>query len=140
MKDFSDENSISIGTPKISSITKINFRKQRIRARIPTSSVVALRTLLLEFPFNESLSYRAVEDYDCWLRIHRKIEFSLKLMEPLLFYRNTEGQISGSKKEMARKVFMVHANFPGSGYLSASIFTLTHILGGIYFRFIKGEL
>ena len=140
MRDFVSEDAIIFLEPDSGNHVGVNFKQQQLRARIPTSSVIATKSLLQETPFNESRSYVAVEDYDCWLRILEKTSSSIKLLSPLLFYRQVKGQISGSKKEMARKVFMVHKNFTGSGFFKALFFTVSHVLGGIYFRLIKREL
>lgn len=117
-------------------VEKITFNMQRIKGRIANSSVVVEKELLLKYPFNEDPRYKAVEDYHCWLRIHEDIEKSIKLKAPLLFYRIIEGQISGSKLKMLKKVFLVHKVYSGS-LLKALFFTMTHAAGAIYFKFIS---
>lgn len=118
----------------------VTFLQQRLKGRIPTSSVLVTRELMLKFPFNEDIRYRAVEDYHCWLRIlgsgvvHWKVEF------PLLSYRRIDGQISASKRYMLERMHMLHNEFPGTSALQASFFTLTHALGGFYYRILRKGL
>lgn len=137
MLDFSREEDIVF--PDIDNVhfERINFSQQSTRARIPTSSVVASRDLLIRHPFREDISYKAVEDYHCWLRMLQSCGECLKVDEPLLYYRKIEGQISGSKIYMMRKVFMVHREFPNRSTFDAFYLTFCHVLGGLYFRFFK---
>lgn len=140
MKDFYDEKTITYAEPGKIDLEKISFKKLRIKGRIPTSSVIATRELLLKYPFNESIEYKAVEDYHCWLRIHQNTGNSIKLSYPLLNYRKVATQISASKSYMLKKIYMVHKEYPGSNFLKTVVFSLTHALGAIYFRFIKKSL
>ncbi|MBK1885444.1 glycosyltransferase family 2 protein [Marinobacter sp. DY40_1A1] len=137
MVDFSDELSLQFAPINNVASEKISYRRQSVRAQIPTSSVLISKALLLKAPFEESAAYKAVEDYHCWLRILQSVGYCLKLKAPLLYYRKSEGQISGSKVMMMKKVLMVHREFPGRSLLTAYVFTLTHVLGGLYFRFLK---
>lgn len=113
---------------------------QKVRNRIPTSSVLVKRKLLVKHPFVEDRRYKAVEDYHCWLRIHDDIGRSLKVNFPFLFYRRVQGQISGSKLNMLRRVYMLHREYPGAGIFKATFFTFTHALGGLYYRLLKKGL
>lgn len=137
MRDFTDEESIKVDDVENFSLEFISFQQQSVRARIPTSSVIARRDLLSAHPFNEDISYKAVEDYHCWLRLLQNTKNCVKIEIPLLYYRKIEGQISGSKLYMLRKVFMVHRQYPNRSRLDALIFTFCHVFGGIYSRFIK---
>lgn len=140
MKDFTFEEEIVFDNIENLSVNYISFYNLRVKDRVPTSSVMAHKTLLMEFPFNEDPKYKAVEDYDCWLHIHKKISESPKLNFPFLNYRRVEGQISGSKMYMLKGVFMVHRAFPASTFLSSVLFTATHVILGIYYRLILKEL
>ena len=135
MIDF--ENDSIIEFPKIFrvSVENIGFLSQSVRAKIPTSSVLVSKRLISKFPFEESPAYKAVEDFHCWLRILDSGVGCKKIKEPLLYYRRSEGQISGSKLKMMKKVFMVHNNYEGRRLLTSFLFTASHILGGVYFRF-----
>lgn len=137
MEDFSSEESIRFASVERYEVDAVSFRQQSIRARIPTSSVMARRTLLCAHPFEESINYKAVEDYHCWLRMLQNTPICLKISVPLLYYRKIEGQISGSKLYMMRKVYMVHREFPGRSFFEAAFLTLTHVFGGLYFRYFK---
>lgn len=137
MTDFTDDGCLAFEPMTESLSDRVSYRQQTIRAQIPTSSVVAARELLLRTPFREDPAYKAVEDYHCWLRLLQIVGHCTKLRAPLLFYRKSEGQISGSKLMMARKVLMVHREYPGRSRAIALAYTLTHVLGGLYFRFLK---
>ena len=137
MADFVDDEEILFPEFFESDFREVNFLQQSIRNRIPTSSVLASRELLLSIPFEESIRYRAVEDNHCWLRILESGTPCLKLKLPLLHYRKVEGQISGSKVEMAKKVFMMHREYPGRSILAAMLMAGTHVLGALYVRILK---
>ncbi len=137
MKNFTSEEDIEFADIGEYDLEAVSFRQQSFRSRIPTSSVIARRELLRAHPFQELISYKAVEDYHCWLNILQSTPKCLKVGLPLLWYRKIEGQISGSKLYMMRKVFMVHREFPGRSFLDAVFLTLGHVLGGLYFRYFK---
>ncbi|MEJ1224828.1 glycosyltransferase family 2 protein [Pseudomonas sp. CCNWLW56] len=140
MKDFIDDTLLSF--PKVENIgcERISFAKQQLKGRIPTSSVVLKKEIMLRFPFNEDIRYKAVEDYHCWLRVHEAIGDSIKLSYPLLNYRRIAGQISGSKKYMLERMYMVHKEYPGTSSAHAALYTLTHALGGFYYRILRKGL
>ena len=140
MCDFTHEDEIFFCDTSRILVEEIDFNKQRLRARIPTSSVVASRDLLLKVPFNEDPRYKAVEDYHCWLRVHQEIIKSIKLKCQLLYYRKVPGQISGSKKYMLGRVYMVHKEYHDGSFAKAVFYTVTHSLGGFYFRILKKGL
>lgn len=140
MCDFTDETTLVFAEPGKIGCERISFAKQQLKGRIPTSSVMARKSVLLEFPFNEDIRYKAVEDYHCWLRIHQALGESIKLEYPLLCYRRIQGQISGSKKYMLERMYMVHKEYPGTTSIQAAWFTLTHALGGFYYRILKKGL
>ena len=137
-RNFKDE--IDISNDEVSdypTYEKITFSKQRFKGRIANSSVVVRKDLMLKYPFNEDFRYKAVEDYHCWLRIHKEIEYSLKLQAVLLNYRIINGQISGSKLYMLKTMFMLHKEFEDSSLSQAFYFTVTHAAGGFINKFIK---
>ena len=140
MLNFTDEAEIVFGNPGKVEHEPITLLRQKVKGVIPNSSVMAKRSLLLKFPFNEDKRYRAVEDYHCWLRIHEDIRNSIKLKFPFLLYRHVEGQISGSKISMVKKVFMVHREYPGSTMLLALLFTITHVIGAVFYRKLRKSL
>ena len=88
-------------TPKFKSntdlnFTQINFKKLLIRCYIPLSSVIFSKSNF-NFRFDESKNLIAFEDYDSWLKIHKKINYSIKLNSQLVFYRVNDFQISKDK-------------------------------------------
>lgn len=137
MIDFEDDEKIEFSEVGEVSVDDIDFMAQSFRAKIPTSSVLVSKALVRRFPFEESSDYKAVEDFHCWLRILDAGITCRKIREPLLYYRKSEGQISGSKLKMMKKVFMVHNNYQGRGVLTSILFTMSHVLGGLYFRFLR---
>lgn len=137
MTDFEDDSVIQFSEISRVSVQNVGFFSQSFRAKIPTSSVLVSKSLIRKFPFEESPAYKAVEDFHCWLRILDSGMECKKIKEPLLYYRKSEGQISGSKLRMMKKVFMVHNDYKGRGVLTSFLFTASHVLGGVYFRFFK---
>jgi teichuronic acid biosynthesis glycosyltransferase TuaG len=140
MKDFTDETLLSFDPVANPAAQLVTFWQQRIKGRIPTSSVLIKRDLMLRFPFNEDIRYKAVEDYDCWLRILEAGVKHWKVQYPLLNYRRISGQISGSKKYMLQRMHMVHREFPRTNGLLAYVFTFTHAMGGFYYRVLRKGL
>ena len=83
-----------------------------------TSTVLASRDCLLANPFIVARSYRAIEDYRCWLDVHRtKIRFSARMAAPLAYYRLADTSISRNKTEMARKNLMLYRDYLQPGPL-----------------------
>ena len=123
---------------------KITFKKQLIRFRTPTASVVVLTEIAKKTLFNESLAYKAREDVDCWLRVHEKIPFSIKTKMPLMAYRVFDGQISGNKVTMVKRHLHVLKQYrtlagKGLGYL-AYVATVSHFALSIVPRFFLKKL
>lgn len=140
MVDFIDDRSIVFGAVGAVDVQRVNFAQQQIKGRIPTSSVMLEKQLMLDHPFNVDIRYKAVEDYHCWLRILADTTTCLKLKYPLLHYRRIVGQISGSKRYMLERMFMLHREFPGGSIFKAAVFTFTHALGGFYYRILRKGL
>lgn len=140
MKDFWDESELAFPAVTAASFEAVTFARQRLKGRIPTSSVLVTRELMLAFPFNEDIRYKAVEDYHCWLRILESGIVNWKVQYPLLNYRRIAGQISGSKRYMLERMYMLHREFPNTRASEAALFTLTHALGGFYYRILRKGL
>jgi teichuronic acid biosynthesis glycosyltransferase TuaG len=144
MLNFTDSNSIEfIKHEKISSY-KITFMMQLLKMRTPTSSVIVHKKLLLDHPFIEDIRYKAREDFECWLHIHEKIDYSLKITQTLLYYRVASGQISGNKWEMILKNLMVLSEFRLANGKSLGVmkyfYWASQALFSIYFRLMKKSL
>jgi len=140
MKDFEDDSSLRFTSVTNALAERLTFLGQRIKIRIPTSSVLVARDVMMKFPFREDLRYKAVEDYHCWLRMLASGVAHWKVQYPLLNYRISSGQISGSKLKQLEKVYMVHREFPDTALYQAIFFTFTHALGGFYYRIIRKGL
>lgn len=140
MIDFDDKSLPVFFKDLTNECCLVTFRSQSIRARIPCSSVLVSKELLRRFPFEESLKYKAVEDYHCWLRILESGIVCKKMLDPLLYYRKSPNQISRSKINMIRKIYMVHRRFCKSNSLRAFVLTLTHLIGGIWSRLIFSKM
>jgi len=144
MIDFKIDSDIVFDSISSVSVSNITFRQQLLKNRIPASSVLVKKELILKFKFNESKEYKAQEDGDCWMKIHENIDCSIKLNNNLLFYRLIEGQISGNKFKMMMKNYMVLKKFrfnDGSKIgLSRFFYFATQSLLAIYYRLIKKTL
>nr|WP_244960354.1 glycosyltransferase family 2 protein [Eoetvoesiella caeni] len=140
MQDFSDGERLAFEEPQELVYEVIDFQKQQLKGRIPASSVILSRELLLSFPFNEETRYKAVEDYHCWLRILQTAGSAVKLNYPLLRYRKSDEQISRSKMKMLGRVYMVHKEYPRGSVAKAMVFTATHAIGAFYYRILKRKL
>lgn len=119
-------------------VKKISYKSQLLNYQTPTSSAVVKRSLLISNPFREEIEFKAREDIDCWLRIHKEIGFSHKLISPLMGYRICEGQISGDKLKMIKSTFYCYQNTDGInnkllGFIPV-IATFTHLLRGFFNR------
>jgi teichuronic acid biosynthesis glycosyltransferase TuaG len=119
----------------------ISFLQQLLKLRTPLSSVLAERALFLAHPFDESPSYKAREDLDCWLHIHEDIGRSVKIKAPLMGYRVVAGQISGNKGPMLKRHLHVLQRYRLRSGRSlkpvAWFFTATHFGSALYYRFIR---
>jgi teichuronic acid biosynthesis glycosyltransferase TuaG len=125
-------------------LKKISYLRQLLRYGTPTSSVLVKKSIVTDFPFEEDIAWRAREDIDCWLRIHKAIGYSIKLNFPLVGYRVIDGQISGNKIEMIGRTYYCFSNSRGVpkspfGLLPVSL-TILHLLGGLLNRFSSNKL
>jgi teichuronic acid biosynthesis glycosyltransferase TuaG len=142
MINFRDDEYPSLKDASENQIEWISFTKQLIKLRTPTSSVVAKKNLLLKYPFNEDMAYKAREDLDCWLHCHEEAGDSIKIMAPMMGYRVNQNQISGNKWIMLKRHLYVLRNYRClSGQLlsfpQALLFTLTHFSLAIFHRYLK---
>lgn len=144
MFDFYEDKSIRFRLSTFERYKKIRFINQLTRFDTPTSSVVALTSLLKRFPFNEDPKFKAREDVDCWLHCHEAIKFSVKILDPMLAYRKHDDQISRIKIQMFSRHLHVLKNYKkldGSSLgVKAYWYTLSHFFLGIYWRYIRGML
>ena len=101
-----------------------------------TSSVLVDRSLLVQNAFNADPAYRAIEDYRCWLDIHRNTgASSVQILTPLVFYRVSDTSISSSKLAMARKVWRLYRDYfrgEAFGGMKAVFFMGTYAGGSLY--------
>ncbi|WP_457563536.1 glycosyltransferase family 2 protein [Caminibacter pacificus] len=114
-KDFEIPQNVEIKSLENISLQKITHDRLLLKNIIPNSSVVVEKKLIDDMKFNVSMDYKAVEDNHMWLRLHQKIEYSLKLMEPLLFYRIVNTSISRSKLSMAKKTWNMLKEYEVNG-------------------------
>ena len=122
----------------------ISYIRQLIRYATPTSSVLVRKDVILRCLFEENIMWRAREDLDCWLRIHRYIGHSVKIELPLVGYRVISGQISGNKFEMIRKTYFCFRNSKGVPNFPLGILplilTVFHFTGAVINRLIGNKL
>jgi teichuronic acid biosynthesis glycosyltransferase TuaG len=144
MVDFQDERELRFTLPGKAGIERIGFLKQLIKFRTPTSSVVVRRELIVRHPFNESMSFKAREDLDCWLHCHEELRWSVKVAHPMVGYRINPGQISGRKWTMLKRHYHVLREYrfqSGAALgMGAAFFTASHFLFALYYRLLKRGL
>lgn len=144
MRNFVDERHLFLEDAGSEDFEWITFWKQLIKFRTPTSSVIVKKDLICRYPFNESLSFKAREDLDCWLHCHEDLGRSIKLTKPMMGYRIVPGQISGQKSRMFFRHLHVlrQYRFKSGRQLggSAVIFTLSHFLFAMYYRLLRRGL
>lgn len=138
-KSFRDSSTIDLDgkTSDKLKCKKITYLSQRVKGRIPNSSVLVEKQLIIKHKFNECKKYRAVEDYDCWLKIHSEIGSSIKLDAELLFYRISDSQISKNKLDMIQKVYWVHKNHKKGRLIQPVLFAVTHGTLGLIQRLVS---
>lgn len=128
------------------SSTTISFIDQLSKNRIPTSSVIVKKNVILELNgFDESPEYKAIEDYDLWLRMSAANNYKMgKCQTPLVYYRVLANSISRNKKNHVKKVFglIYHTLRTKRPYLLPLFpyFLLTYVLFSIYYRLIMKRL
>ena len=86
---------------------KVSYRQLLKQNIISCSSVLIRRSLLLEYPMEQSGVLH--EDFAVWLRILReKHIYAYGLNQPFLIYRVSAGSSSGNKWKAARMTFRVY--------------------------------
>jgi len=144
MKDFVDEREIVVSPPRDPKVQRIDLGMQLRKYRTPTSSIVAHRDLMRRLPFNEHIGYRAREDTDCFIRAHEEVPYSIKVLHPLVFYRQQAAQISGNKWKMVPRHLNMLKKYrlkSGRGFgPMAYVYTMTHFVASIYLRWFRGVL
>lgn len=145
MKDFRrDDEVVFDPLPTTPPVELVTLRQQLLKYRTPTSSILIRRALMRQHPFNEDPSYKAREDTDCFIRVHEDMPFSIKIVHPLVFYRQQANQISGNKWKMVGRHLAMLKKYrlksgEGLGAL-AYVYTFTHFLASIYLRLIRRML
>lgn len=144
MVDFVDANQLYLSDALTDEYEWISFLSQMIKFKTPTSSVIVEKSLLESYPFNETMSYKAREDLDCWLHCHEKIIRSVKITRPMMGYRITPGQISGRKWTMFMRHLYVLSRYRflsgRSLWIGALPLTICHFVLSFYHRLIKKGL
>lgn len=118
---------------------KISYWAQAFNYQTPTSSVVVRKSIMEANEFEEGLNFKAREDIDCWLRIHRVIGASHKVQVPLLGYRVSDHQISGNKFKMISRTYYCYRHSKGLrtrlfGILPL-VLTISHSVNSVYKRY-----
>lgn len=145
MKDF---KGVYTGFPGVAideGLQKLGAFSMFSKNRVPTSSVLINRkSFLMLGGFEEAAEYRAVEDYDLWLRAACNNMNIIKMNGILLMYRILPNSISRSKfKQVKRVLRVVYTNlalrkrewcwlFP--------FFATNYVFQSVYSRLIKGTL
>ncbi|MDD7739005.1 MAG: glycosyltransferase family 2 protein [Lachnospiraceae bacterium] len=84
---------------------KITYQQLLLGNVINCSSVLAKKSVLLEFPMEKDECH---EDYLCWLRILRKYRTACGIAEPLLKYYVSSSGKSGNKFHSAGMTYQVY--------------------------------
>jgi glycosyltransferase involved in cell wall biosynthesis len=117
---------------------RIDHRRLFLGNLIIASSVLVSRDVIVAERFNTSPRYRGVEDYDCWLRIHRdRIPHSIQLQQPLTYYRYAPGSVSASKLRMARRrlsLYYDHLEGARTRLLGTAFYSVTNVLVAVWRR------
>jgi teichuronic acid biosynthesis glycosyltransferase TuaG len=140
MRNFQDDGDVDFGHNSAGRYHFIRYHQLVRKNQIPTSSVLLHHSLLGEQRFNEAMRYKAVEDYDLWLRLHRNIEASVKLDDVYVFYRISDAQISKGKLKMARRVFMIQRESCRKSIPMAALNTAIYAFLGVYLRVLRKGL
>jgi teichuronic acid biosynthesis glycosyltransferase TuaG len=142
--NFEDERQLRFTAPGTIVLERIGFLKQLIKFRTPTSSVIVRREVIARHPFDERMSFKAREDLDCWLHCHEELRWSVKVGHAMMGYRIIPGQISGRKWTMFKRHYHVlrEYRFRSGATLgpAAAVFTASHFLFAMYYRFLKRGL
>lgn len=125
-------------------VKKVTYLSQMFNYQTPTSSVILCRSLAQSEPFLEGIDFKAREDIDCWLRIHKRIKFSIKINKNLMGYRVVEGQISGNKIAMISKTFHCYKHTSGIDNkffnILPAMLTASHFIRALINRLLKKSI
>jgi len=69
---------------------------------IITSSLAVKKSVICRF--NEVDWMKAIEDYDCWIRMFKRGTIFFKVKEPLLFYKKASFSLSSNKFKLLKKL------------------------------------
>jgi len=93
-------------------LRRVTHHQLRRKNFLCTSSVMGERGLFLRHPFPPDRDYRAVEDYRCWLDIHREsVAWHPQIQTPLVFYRVSASANAGCKLGMVRKHWRLYRDY-----------------------------
>jgi len=129
--------------PVMQRASRVSHRRLIRKNILPTSSVVVERRLLEGLRFDVRPDYRAVEDFDLWLRIHRRSGPSVKILEPLVFYRRSASSISKSKIAMLRKnAILLGEHLRGERFagLKRAAYLTTYVAHSLFVRMLRRRL
>lgn len=142
ISNFKNGEEINFREIDYPSYSKLRHSKLIFKDFVPTSSVVVEKMLISETKFKEMKELISVEDYECWLQCHNRIDYSIKLKEPLTYYRLSESQLSRNKWRRLKVFVNMFANYkrPGKkslGSILGVIFTTTHYSIALYEKLFK---
>jgi hypothetical protein len=137
MFDFYDRNDFKWSSFSIVSCEILRKKRFYYGNPIPLSTVIARRSALEKFGFNEDSRFKAVEDYDLWFRFARYDFLMTKIKLPLLAYRKSGGQISANKWKQIKRVFLVLKT--NCGILKALVYVNFYAVNGAL-RMISGVI
>lgn len=147
MINFKDEKELISAINRVNAdiieIEKIDHDKLLRKNIIPNSSVLVKRKLFEKLRIIEDPAYTAVEDYWTWLMIHQQIDFSIKLHENFLFYRDMNDSISTRKSDQIKKIFHLYSNYWYNGKKLGKIkiwFMLTYFWHSFFKRVWQKKL
>lgn len=146
MLDFSDERQVKFPPINQSKLpaTMIYFKAQLMKYMTPTSSIVLRRDVALKYPFPEERKYRGREDFLCMLKVHENIEPTIKLLQPLLLYRQHNVQISSNKFDMLKKQLAILKEYRLKNGkrldLIVYYYVLGHLVLSVYYRLVRNRL
>lgn len=124
---------------------RIGFLKEISKNRVPTSSVLVKRSTLFSFGgFNEDPRYKAIEDYDLWLRMSAANVKIGKCKLTLLNYRVLPNSISRNKRNHFKKVaWLIFSTLKIQRPLLIPLYPFlifSYITYSVYYRLISKSL
>jgi len=102
VKCFNESSEISYQKLSLS-IRGLNLKDFRFNNCIKSCSTAVIDRAIMQYcKFPESIRYRGIEDYYCWLGILSKVDGVDMIISELTFYRQHEASISSSKVNMIK--------------------------------------